>query len=229
MMNRLSLQGTDKVVFAALAACALVMGACTTDKQIGGEGGSGGESAGTQGTTTGGNTTTGENTATGGNITTGGNGGAGGGSDLDLINVALLNSEITQVTDADKSKWLDAGEMLDPTTLIVVVSDQLQSCNNPVVFPGQGPQSTTHHEVLVGLPQSMQKVGKYDLSSTDVIAFGSSWLSDGMGNGGGVDTVLTTGTVEILDFSADAIQIRIEGLSGDFVLQNGERWVVHCP
>ena len=220
MMNRLSLQGTSKVAFAALAACALVLGACTTDKQSGGEGGSGGGSTGTQSPTT---------STTGGNTTTGGNGGAGGGSDVDLINVALLNSEITQVTDADKSKWLDAGEMLDPTTLIVVVSDQLQSCNNPVVFPGQGPQSKTHHEVLVGLPQSMQKVGKYDLSSKDVIAFGSSWLSDGMGNGGGADTVLTTGTVEILDFSAEAIQIRIEGLSGDFVLQNGERWVVHCP
>ena len=53
MMNRLSLQGTSKVAFAALAACALVLGACTTDKQIGGEGGSGGGSTGTQGTTSG--------------------------------------------------------------------------------------------------------------------------------------------------------------------------------
>jgi hypothetical protein len=60
-MNRLSLQGTGKVVTAALAACALVLGACTTDKQIGGvggEGGSGDTSTGTQGTTSTGTTDT---------------------------------------------------------------------------------------------------------------------------------------------------------------------------
>ena len=220
--SSLSLRAAGLGALTLVTAASLILGGCVTDRQIGGEGGN-------SGATSSGSNTTGSNTTTGGNPTTSGTGGAGGGSDLDLINIAMLNSQITQVTDADKSTWLDAGETLDPTTLIVVVSDHLQTCNDPVVTFGQGPQTATHRGVLIGLPQSMQKVGKYDLSSTDVIAFGSSWLSDGMGNGGGVETVLTTGTVEVLTIEAEVVNIRIEGLSGDFVPENGEYWVVRCP
>jgi hypothetical protein len=222
MMNRLSLQGAGTVVLATLAASALALGGCTTDRQIGGNGGSGGSS--TQTSTSTGGTTTGTTGGGGGDGggTTGG-GGAGGGQAGSSI--ALLNSQITQVSTTDKNGWLDAGETLDPTTLIVVVSSEPQSCSAPVFdFT-----SLPHQLVLIGLPQAMQKVGKYDLSTTDVIAYGSFWVGDGMGNGGGVNAVLNQGTVEVLSIDSTTINVRLEGLSKDFPDANGDHLAARCP
>jgi hypothetical protein len=56
MMNRsssLSLRGAALSAFTVLAAISLVLGGCVEDRQIGGEGGSGGTTTGTQGTTAG--------------------------------------------------------------------------------------------------------------------------------------------------------------------------------
>jgi hypothetical protein len=179
MINRLSLQAAGKILFATLAASALVAAGCSSDTQSGGTGTGGG---GSSQTTT---SQTSSGTGGGGSSTTStGSTGAGGGQAGSSI--ALLNSKITKVTDADKSLWLDAGEKLDPTTLIVVVSSEAESCAAPVFDFG----TVSHRLVLIGLPQAMQKVGTYDLATTDVIAYGTSWLGDGMGSGGGGKTVL---------------------------------------
>ena len=114
--------------------------------------------------------------------------------------------------------------MLDPTSLVVAVSSTPLTCDKPDFQIG----SVTHTLVLVGLPEAMQKVGTYDLASTDVVAWGSSWLSDGMGNGGGADKTLTTGSVEIVSLDATAVHLELAGLSGDFQAANGPHVAVRC-
>lgn len=136
--------------------------------------------------------------------------------------IALFDSNVPP--DQDQSAWLEPGEMLDPTSLVVAVSSTPLTCDKPDFQIG----SVTHTLVLVGLPEAMQKVGTYDLASTDVVAWGSSWLSDGMGNGGGADKTLTTGSVEIVSLDATAVHLELAGLSGDFQAANGPHVAVRC-
>jgi len=211
--SSLPLRGVGLGVSALLAATSLVLGGCSDD-QTGSGGGSGGGTSATS--TSGGTTSTG---ATTGGTTTGTGGGQA------EPGIAVLNSKITQVSATDKMKWLATGEALDPTTLIVVVSTEQQSCNAPVFDLG----TKNHHQILIGLPQAMQKVGKYDISSTDVIAYGTTWLSDGMGSGGGGMATLGAGTVEVLSIDATTINVRLAGLINDFVSENGDYLVTRCP
>jgi len=214
MINRLSLQATGKILLSLLAASALVTAGCSSDTQSGGTG-TGGSSQTTSSQSSSG--------AGGSSATSTGSAGTGGGQASS--SVALLNSKITKVTDADKNLWLDAGEKLDPTTLIVVVSTEAESCAAPVFDFG----TTSHHLVLVGLPQAMQKVGTYDLATTEVIAYGTTWLGDGMGSGGGGKMVLNKGTVEVVSLDATTITVRLAGLTGEFLPQNGDHAATRCP
>jgi hypothetical protein len=50
-----------------------------------------------------------------------------------------------------------------------------------------------------------------------------------MGNGGGGKMVLDKGTVEIVNLDATTITVRLAGLSGDFVLANGDHPATRCP
>ena len=223
MNNRLSFRALGSLSLLALAALSLAAAACTTDLPIDGSGGGASTSTATStGETTTAGTTTG-GMSTGGTTTTGGGGGSGGGQPFETI--ALLDMVIPQVPDSTKNMWLAPGEKLDPTTLLVIVSTESQACNAPDFDLG----TKNHHQVLIGLPQSLQKVGKYDLSSTDVIAYGTSWLGDGMGNGGGVKAPLTTGTVEVLSIDTGSIKVRLEGLDVEFVAQQGDHLATICP
>ena len=224
-MNRLTLCCAGSIALAALAAMSLGAGGCSTDLIIDGSGGTGGQAATSTAVTTTGGTTTGE-MSTGG-VTTGGmtTGGGGSGGGPAATSIALLDGQITQVSTEQQKQWLTVGETLDATTLIVLIGDQPESCGAPVFDFG----TVNHHLALIGLPQALQKVGKYDIATTDVIAFGSSWLSDGMGNGGGGQFTLQSGTVEVLSIDASSIEVRLEGLTSDFTGLNGDHLVMICP
>lgn len=216
MIHRLSFQATGMVL---LAASALVTAGCSSDTQSGGTGSGGGSSQTTSQTSSG----TGGSSATSSGSTSSGGTGTGGGPTGSSL--ALLQSELAKLPGVDQSAWLAAGEKLDPTTLFVILSSEANSCAAPKLDLG----TASHRLVFVGLPQAMQKVGTYDLASTDVIAFGDFWLSDGMGSGGGGKTVLDKGTVEVVSLDATTITVRLAGLSGDFVLANGDHPATRCP
>ena len=152
-------------------------------------------------------------------MTTGSGGGTADGA------IAIYNAQITQIPAVQKAQWLDTGESLDPTTLIVMFGDHAESCGAPVFDYG----TQNHQFVLIGLPQAMQLVGKYDLASTAIIAVGNSWLTDGMGNGGGGGGPITTGTVEVLSIDSSSITVRIQGLVFDLGGQNGDHVATICP
>ena len=225
MTNRLSSKYTGKLTLAALAATTLALGGCITSRQIGDSGGgseqgttSGGGSE--QGTTSGGGGQS--TTSDGGQSTTSGSGGAGGAQADNSI--ALLDSQISQ--NENQIMWLNPGEALSPTTLIVIVSSEPQSCADPVFNYG----TKNHRQVLIGLPQALQAVGKYDISSTDVIAFGDFWLGDGMGNGGGGRMPLNQGTVEVLSTDAKTITVRLAGLANDYSgFEGTDHEAARCP
>jgi hypothetical protein len=217
MLNRLSLQDAGKLLLATLAATTLALGGCTTSQPTGGSGGSApttttGAGGDSQGTTTGGGGSSPTTTTTG----------TGGGQPG--TSVALLDAQISQTED--QSMWLNAGEKLSPSTLIVIVSSEAQSCSAPVFNFG----TKNHRQVLIGLPQALQAVGKYDISSTEVIAFGDFWLGDGMGNGGGGKTPLNQGTVEVVSIDAASIKVRLAGLANDFTsLEGADYLAARCP
>jgi hypothetical protein len=220
MTNRLSLQTTGLVLLATLAASALVTAGCSSDTQSGGTTGTGG-AGGSAPTTTSATSSDSSSGTTSTSSTSTGTGGGQAGS-----NIALLQSELTMLTDADQSAWLDTGEKLDPTTLFVILSSEAKlSCAAPKYDFG----TVSHTVVIVGLTQAMQKVGTYDLASSDVIGYGDFWLGDGMGNGGGGKMILNKGTVEIVSLDAATITVRFAGLSGSFTLENGDHAVVRCP
>ncbi|WP_437544226.1 hypothetical protein WME97_35235 [Sorangium sp. So ce367] len=233
MSNRFSsrasrpLRAANLLILASLAATSLVVGGCSTDLQIGDESGEGGgpDTA----TSTGGapeSTTSGapESTTVGGtggapeSTTVAGTGGAPGA--LAEPAFALFNEQITTLTPAQKQNWLEPGEVLEPKTLIIaVVYEGMWTCSDPVFVGGLGGPS--RNQTLIGLPPSLQKVGKYDFSSTDVIAFHTEWV-DAMGNGGGRESPLTEGTIEVLSIDDTAITVRLEDSRPDHV-------VPRCP
>ena len=201
-MNSLSLRGAGSIALLTLAALSLAAGACTTNVAIDGSGGGAQTSTGTGGliVDTGPSSGTGgvvENTA----VTSTGSSGmttGSGGTQADGA-IAIFDGQITQIPAIQKAQWLDTGESLDPTTLVVLIGDHPEICGAPVFDYG----TENHQLVLIGLPLATQKVGKYSFASTDIIAFGHSWLTDGMGNGGGGGGPLTSGTVEVLSIDSD--------------------------
>ncbi len=208
-------------LFSLMIAC----GGSTTDNPPGtGSGGSagtagtsGGGSAGTsgQGTTIG--TTTGPGSTTvvgaggsGGSAGGGAGGSAGGGGSKGVDAIA----------------WLDTGEMLQPTTLIVAINALGLSCAAPDFHVSPSQQTAL---LLVGLPEAMQKPGTYPFSSTDVIAWGSFWVGDGMGNGGGGSMTLQKGTIEVVAIAADSVDVRFAGLPTYFEVYDGAHSATRCP
>lgn len=224
MSNRLSLQVTGKLFLATLAATTLVLGGCITGRQIGDSGG------GSEPTTTSGSggqiptSSTSTESGSGGQIPTSGTGSGGAGGAQADNSIALFDSQISKIED--HTMWLNPGEMLSPDTLIVIVSSEAQSCGGPVFNYG----TKNHRQVLVGLPPELQVVGKYDISSTDVIAFGDFWLGDGMGNGGGGRMPLNQGTVEVSSIDAKTITVRLAGLASDYSsLESTDHEAARCP
>lgn len=220
MIDRLSLQATGTILLAALGASALVTAGCSSDTQSGGTGSGGGSSQTSSGTD--GSSATSSGSTSSGSASSG-SAGTGGGPTGSSI--ALLQSQLMKVVGVDQSGWLAAGEKLAPTTLFVILSSEANTCAAPKLDLG----TATHRLVFLGLPEAMQKVGTYDLASTDVIAFGDFWLSDGMGNGGGGKKILAEGTVEVVSLDAATITVRLAGLSGDFDLANGDHPATRCP
>jgi hypothetical protein len=152
----------------------------------------------------------------------GGGGGAGGSQATNAI--ALFDSQVP--SNQDQQSWLDTGEALTPTTLIVAVSTAGLSCAAPDF---RWTPSKSQALVLVGLPEAMQKAGTYAFSSTDVIAWGGYWLGDGMGNGGGGSGVLKQGSVEVVSIGADSVEIRFAGLGTYYDVLNGAHSAIRCP
>ncbi|XXX81981.1 hypothetical protein WMF30_24790 [Sorangium sp. So ce134] len=132
---------------------------------------------------------------------------------------ALFNEEITTLTPEAKQAWLDAGEMLDPQTLILsFIEAGTRTCSDPA-FEGLGGEN--HRQTLIGLPPALQKAGRYEFSSTDVIAYRNEWLSSEWGGGGGGERPLTEGTIEVLSIDDAAITVRLSApsLDGDYVVR----------
>lgn len=77
-------------------------------------------------------------------------------------------------------------------------------------------------------------MGKYDLTSIDVLALYQFHLGDGMGNGGGGSVPLPKGTIEVLSIDDTAINVRIElqsegyGGAADPHYFNGDYLVPRC-
>ncbi|WP_437958327.1 hypothetical protein WME76_00860 [Sorangium sp. So ce119] len=148
----------------------------------------------------------------------------GGGTPGELADpgFALFNEQITTVTPLEKQAWLDAGESLDPQTLILVLIEAgAPTCSDPV-FDHGGSQNEI--QTLIGLPPSLQRVGRYDLSSTDVIAYRYTWLTDGMGNGGGGGRPITEGAIEVVSIDDAVITVRLSGSDSD-----GDHVAQRCP
>ncbi|MEP7123196.1 MAG: hypothetical protein ABJE95_19870 [Byssovorax sp.] len=219
-MNRLSLRCSGPTALVIFAALSLGAAACTTEVAIDGGGG-----GGTSPTTTVTSATTGMEDTTTGSLTTGSATTGGGGGGLPQTSIAVFDMTIPQVPAATKQSWLTAGEALDPQTLLVIVSTRPQACNDPDFDLS----ATNYRQIMIGLPPALQAVGKYDIASTDVIGFGSSWLSDGMGNGGGGGGPLLQGTVEVLSIDAGSIKVRFEGVPQDFVDSGVDHVVSICP
>jgi len=181
----------------------LPLGGCVLERQIGAADGTGGAPSTTA---TGGDTTNTSTATTGGGtmntstVTT-------GGGDPGASAIALLNAQITQLTAEQKKVWLTPGEALDPTTLILLLNVEPETCSAPIIAPTYSQKSL--HQVLIGLPAAMQKVGTYDIASTDVIGYSFDWLTDGMGNGGGGGGSLDKGTVEVLSVDATILRVRL--------------------
>lgn len=225
-MNRFSLRAAGSIALGALAMLSIAAGGCTTNVAIDGSGGGSqtGTVTGTGGIIEGPGPSTGTGivdtaTSTGASpMTTGGGGGLPDGA------IAMAGGYVTQMFAVQTDQWLDTGESFDPTTLVVMFGDHPESCGNPVFDYG----TQNHQFVVIGLPQAMQKVGKYSLGSTDIIAFGHSWLSDGMGNGGGGGGPITGGTVEVLSIDSSSVTVRMEGLFADLAGQNGDHVATVC-
>lgn len=217
-MNRLSFPCSGPAALVIFAALSLGAAACTTSIAIDGGGGSG-----QTGTATG--ATTGMDDTTTGNMATASAATGGGGGGPAETSIAVFDKTIPQVPAATKQSWLTAGEALDPQTLLVIISSRPQACNDPDFDLG----TTNYQQIMIGLPPALQAVGKYDISTTDVIGFGSSWLTDGMGNGGGGGGPLLQGTVEVLSIDAGSITVRFQGVPQDFVDQSVDHVVAICP
>lgn len=218
----LSFRGASLLVLASLAATSQILGGCIGAREIGDVSGDGGGSSGKTGT---GTTTTGTlSSMMTGPIGESGSGGGQGGSD----GIAVLNE---QVPSGDKPGWNSDGKTLEPKTLIVSLLDRSQTCAAPK-FNHSGPKSYT--ELIFGLSPSVQKVGKYDVASPDVLSVYDYYLGDGMGNGGGRGaSPLTEGTIEVLSIDDTAIHVRTElppDAHGDGADRfNGDYLVPRCP
>lgn len=225
-----ALRGASLLVLATLAVTSQLLGGCIGAREIGDDSGDGGgtaEATKTSTTTTGtpSTTTTGTTSA----MTTGPTGGntmSGGSSDSNSI--AIFNE---QVPSGDKPEWSTDGKTLEPKTLIISLLGRNQTCAAPKLrfTYGEGSYPT----LLFGLSTSVQKVGKYDLASSDVLALYQFWSSDGMGNGGGGSVPLLKGTIEVLSIDDMAINVRIElqpeGHGADADGLNGDYLVPRCP
>jgi hypothetical protein len=217
-----------------LASLMLACGASSSVPDPSGAGGStataGSGATGSSVTATGpGTTTVGAGGGSGGAAGVGGAGGGAGdaeGSSLSSKAIALFNSELPAALN--RSGWLLPGEELRPNTLIVAISTQPLACVAPSLNYRTANSETL---VLVGLPEAMQKPGTYALSSTDVIAWGRTWVGDGQGNGGGTPTgiPLQEGTVEVVNIGAGSIDIRFAGLEREFGYTDGPHTAVRCP
>jgi hypothetical protein len=134
--------------------------------------------------------------------------------------------QYSKFPDINVDAWLDMGEKFEQTTVIIAVSDQPTQCSPPDFGVGS---MTNHSLVVIGLPGPMVVPGTYDFSSKDVIAWGSTWLSDGMGNGGGGSTVLTAGQVEIVQSDdSTAIVLKLSGLTNQLATENGQHVAAFC-
>ena len=220
----------------ALTFFALACGGSTETNAGGGGsagagGSTGGGSAGAPGTTIGPGTGTG-GPGTGAGGAGAGMGGAAGSGDSGTApseSIAMLVSQVPpdQIpSDRGSDSWLDMGEHLDPTTLLIAVASQGLFCAAPHLKWSLGAPS--HAFILVGLPQAMQKPGTYAFSSTDIIAWGSVWIGDGAG-GGGANRALQMGSIEILDIDASSVHFSLSDLPSEFTSLKGARTTLRCP
>jgi hypothetical protein len=204
-----------RVAFASsLVACG---GSSSVDNPNAGSGGSAGA------TTVVGATTVGGVGGSGGAAAGGTGGSAGGSSGVDAI--ALFDSQLP----ADQQQaWSRASQgKLTPTTLLIAVSSEALSCEAPKFDVNS--RARNFALVLVGLPEAMQKPGTYELTSSDLFVSGSTWLSDGQGNGGGGGVTITRGTIEIISIDAQSVDVRFAGLEGQLAIHNRERVATRCP
>jgi hypothetical protein len=200
---------TTSVLYIGFASLMLACGGSTSSEP--GTGGSAG--------------TSGMPDAAGGSAGAGGRGGsggsAGGGSGTSAI--ALFSSQVP--ASQNQNAWLDTGEQLEPTTLIIAVSTAELSCAAPRFDNRVG---NAYGLVIAGLPEALQKAGTYEHASKDVIAWESTWLSDGMGNGGGGARPLQKGTVEVLSIDADFVEVRFTGLDDVATVLEPARKATRC-
>lgn len=151
-----------------------------------------------------------------------GTGGAGTGGAPAADSVALFDSALP--AGVNMSNWFTPGEQLDGSTLIFSFDTLGESCAAPHFDDG----TQNHALVVVGLPAALQTPGSYTFSSTQVIAWGQTWLGDGMGNGGGGNMPLTMGSIDVVSIDAGSVVVTLSGLPSLYSQLEGSHTVVRC-
>ncbi len=115
--------------------------------------------------------------------------------------------------------------------MLVIVIDSLENsfvgtCASPHFHEGMG---SSHIIIIVGLPVAMQAPGTYMFSSPEVITWGSNWITDGMGNGGGGFSPLEAGLVEVVSIDASNVVFKFASLPAGYTGLEGEHTASRCP
>lgn len=210
-----------------MVASALALGACANPVSLGHDTGgmtntsSSGGAGGATSTATGGSPS-----GTGGSVatTTTSTGGGPGAAD----SIAVLASAVP--ASVNTSAWLEPEETLDASTLVIVIDSLenafVETCASPRFDEGM---ASSHEIIVFGLPVAMQAPGTYMFSSPEVIAWGSNWITDGMGNGGGGFSPLSGGSVEVVSIDASNVVFKFASLPAGYRVLEGEHTASRCP
>ncbi len=112
-------------------------------------------------------------------------------------------------TGSGPTSSVSSGEPIDPSTLMVFLGSELQSCDSP-----GNSGCAAHWEVTLHIPPAMQQPGVYAMTGV-----GSHWESEGcdLGMGGGS---YWEGTITITSVTPSTIDFTLSGTS-DFFFVSG--------
>jgi hypothetical protein len=115
--------------------------------------------------------------------------------------------------------------VLTPSTLVLVVDSLGDTCASPRFDEG----AVNHELVVVGLAPSLQKPGTYTFGTPAVIAWGSQWLGDDMGNGGGGEMPLSSGSIDVTRIDGTEVVFTLSSLPSMYAPLEGQHTAARCP
>jgi len=137
----------------------------------------------------------------------------------------MLDSSVP--SSVNTSQWLRAGQTLDPSTLVIAVDDLGdESCASPAF---DEPVGANYALAVIGLPTALQTPGTYTFPSAPLIGWGSEWLGDGMGNGGGGSFPLQAGSIQVISIDASSVVFTLSGMPDQLSALDGQHTAVRCP